>query len=56
MTRGKSRMRSFRMYGSVRGAEGNLCPYRNPSALDDKLVLAERKRGQFEDLFKTLRH
>lgn len=30
MTRGRSRMRQFRSYGSVRGAEGNLRPYRDP--------------------------
>lgn len=29
MTRGRSRMRSFRTYGSVRGAWGNSRPYRN---------------------------
>jgi len=30
MTRGRSRMRQFRSYGSVRGADGNLRPYRDP--------------------------
>jgi hypothetical protein len=29
MTRGKSRMRSSRLYGSVRGAAGNSRPYRD---------------------------
>jgi P27 family predicted phage terminase small subunit len=28
-TRGRSRMRSFCKYGSVRGAGGNFCPYRD---------------------------
>jgi hypothetical protein len=29
-TLGRSRMREFRSYGSVRGARGNPCPYRAP--------------------------
>jgi len=29
-TRGRSRMREFRSSGSVRGARGNPCPYRDP--------------------------
>ena len=34
MTRGRSRMRQFRKYGSVRGVSGNRHSYRDPCRAD----------------------